>query len=212
MLMAWQRRLLNNRPYFRQVFTASGSVRLDAGKYKITLVGGGGGGAGSLLSRTRAFSWAKGGVGGVVIAVVNLSSQAVLNITVGAGGKSTGGSGTANGANGTNTIVAGVPGAVMIAGAGSGASAWFSGYSGQGTPGAQGTNTVTGVARVIANNANTITSTKGVAGSAGRTPSLQANTNSPNTSVGAGGDVGVRSTSFYALTGTAGYVIIETEN
>lgn len=193
MIQAWQKRLLNNKPSVNLTYRAgTHDVKLDAGQYQITVIGGGGGAA--LLNTGGYYGLAKGGVGGTLTAIVNIPVRQTITLNVGSGGTSTINSGaTAAGTAGNNTSISGIDGVVMIAGGGTAATVTPGGYTGVKVQGVQGTNTVSGVLEILADNTNKITSIQRT-----RTPNNpntnagggQANTNWPdNTSAGCGGDV-----------------------
>lgn len=224
MLRAWQKRLLDNRPAVTFEFATAGTHTqvIDAGIYDVWLVGAGGGGAMLRQSQTGTKAWARGGVGGVVHARINVPVQTTITVVVGSGGAShmgnfTSAGVTASGDNGGNTSITGFLNVALTAGAGTGARVQSTSTTATNRyVGTQGTNTASGsnVIAVLENNYNTIASTQGTSSAQSRSASGQANTNwAENTQKGCGGDVGwAGSTSFIMKAGGIGFVRIKTSD
>lgn len=180
----------------------AGTYTLDLvpNKYVISLIGPAGGNAAiwyrvSAGARNDA-SYALGGVGGVVEAVVQVIEPTRITIVVGAGGETkvqaqySDGASSQSGA-GAQTTITGLSNVTMSAGAGGGAYIEKSGRTLKITPGTQGTNTCSGdgVIKIISNNTNTIESAGGTKPyNTTPTGSVQTlNENWPNQQVGATG-------------------------
>lgn len=204
MLRVWQKRLLNNRESVQYDFTTSGAHSLDikAGTYDVWLVAGGAGGALIYNNSTTMKYVAKGGVGGVICARINIPRDLTITINVGRGGVSrmvrTSEGSSATGDNGQNSSITGIPNLTLVAGGGTSASASVNNP----VAGIQGTNTATGanLVRIIENNVNTIISEAGQSSSTQRLVRNQANTNwAENTDKGSGGTVGWDSNSAFRI-------------
>lgn len=213
MLYAWQKRLLGNVIPVKLIFDEAGQFtqQLDAGLWKFTLIGGGGGGALNKNPRTTSVSYARGGVGGTLQAIVNLPFATEITIIVGSAGLSdTQFSQDSKGTDGGKTEITGISGVILQANGGTGAEVTA---SFQKTAGIQGQNIITGAKSIIANNTNIITSTTGsalVSRQPVRIPSGQKNTNwTEDQTKGQGGDCGWKQNTVIKMNGEPGFVMIE---
>lgn len=213
MLYAWQKRLLGNVVPVKLIFDEAGQFtqQLDAGLWKFTLIGGGGGGALTKNPRTTSVSYARGGVGGTLQAIVNLPFATKITISVGSAGLSDiQFSQDSKGTDGGKTKITGISGVTLQANGGTGAEVTA---SLQRTAGVQGQNIITGAKSIIANNTNIITSTTGsalVSRQPARIPSGQKNTNwTEDQTKGQGGDCGWRNNGVIKMNGGPGFVMIE---
>lgn len=219
MIQAWQKRLLNNKPQYRRVFTENGTVTLDAGYYKFTLVGGGAGGIGGLVGRPgdpeQRLCVVQGGVGGTLIGLINIPVQTTLTLTVGLGGQKGGwqGTDTSTGYAGQNTTVSGFAQGELVAGGGVAPS--ISIFRGNFTPtvGIQGINQYFDGFSILQDNKNKIVSTSliGQVRDGSNPPTLLLNTNyEPDTTKGAGGNNGwAGNVQLLELPGGNGIIVIE---
>lgn len=213
MLYAWQKRLLGNVIPVKLIFDEAGQFtqQLDAGLWKFTLIGGGGGGALNKNPRTTSVSYARGGVGGTLQAIVNLPFATEITIIVGSAGLSdTQFSQGSKGTDGGKTEITGISGVTLQANGGTGAEVTA---SVQRIAGVQGQNIITGAKSIIANNTKIITSTTGsalVSRQPVRIPSGQKNTNwTEDQTKGQGGDCGWRNNGVIKMNGAPGFVMIE---
>ena len=213
MLYAWQKRLLGNVVPVKLIFDEAGQFtqQLDAGLWKFTLIGGGGGGALNKNQRTTSVSYARGGVGGTLQAIVNLPFATEITISVGSAGLSdTQFSQGSKGTDGGKTEITGISGVILQANGGTGAEVTA---SFQKTAGIQGQNIITGAKSIIANNTNIITSTTGsalVSRQPVRNPTGQKNTNwTEDQTKGQGGDCGWNQNALIKMNGGLGFVMIE---
>lgn len=213
MLYAWQKRLLGNVVPVKLIFDEAGQFtqQLDAGLWKFTLIGGGGGGALNKNPQTTSVSYARGGVGGTLQAIVNLPFATEITIIVGSAGLSdTQFSQDSKGTDGGKTEITGISGVTLQANGGTGAEVTA---SFQKTAGIQGQNIITGAKSIIANNTNIITSTTGsalVSRQPVRNPTGQKNTNwTEDQTKGQGGDCGWRNNGVIKMNGAPGFVMIE---
>lgn len=135
MLRVWQKRLLDNKPIIEHEFTTgTHEIELPSGQYEIVLIGSGG------LSNYRSeivvsrptTLWrvflAQGGVGGTVIARLNISGNPTITVHVGDSSEK-------------DTYITGIDGFVLRAGGGTNANVTS---TSSGTAGVIGTNTVSG--------------------------------------------------------------------
>lgn len=161
-----------SRIIFENYTAGTYTLDLVPNKYVVSLIGPAGGNAG-IWYRTAAgakldATYALGGVGGVVEAIIQVTEQTRITIVVGSGGATkvqtqyADSSSSQSGAGG-QTIITGLNNASMAAGAGGGAYVAKNGRSLTITPGTQGTNTCSGdgVIKIISNNAKTIKSRGG---------------------------------------------------
>lgn len=213
MLYAWQKRLLGNVVPVKLIFDEAGQFtqQLDAGLWKFTLIGGGGGGALNKNPRTTSVSYARGGVGGTLQAIVNLPFATEITIIVGSAGLSdTQLSQDSKGTDGGKTEITGISGVILQANGGTGAEVTADFPD---TAGIQGQNIITGAKSIIANNTNIITSTKGsalVSRQPVRNPTGQKNTNwTEDQTKGQGGDCGWNRNALIKMNGGLGFVMIE---
>lgn len=213
MLYAWQKRLLGNVVPVKLIFDEAGQFtqQLDAGLWKFTLIGGGGGGALNKNPRTTSVSYARGGVGGTLQAIVNLPFATEITINVGSAGLSdTQFSQGSKGTDGGKTEITGISGVTLQANGGTGAEVTA---SVQRIAGVQGQNIITGAKSIIANNTNIITSTTGsalVSRQPVRKPTGQKNTNwTEDQTKGQGGDCGWYQNALIKMNGGLGFVMIE---
>ena len=213
MLYAWQKRLLGNVVPVKLIFDKAGQFtqQLDAGLWKFTLIGGGGGGALNKNPQTTSVSYARGGVGGTLQAIVNLPFATEITINVGSAGLSdTQFSQGSKGTDGGKTEITGISGVILQANGGTGAEVTA---SRQRIAGVQGQNIITGAKSIIANNTNIIKSTTGsalVSRQPVRNPTGQKNTNwTEDQTKGQGGDCGWNKNALIKMNGGPGFVMIE---
>lgn len=149
MLRVWQKRLLDNKPVILREFTAgTHTFQLPSSQYEIVLIGSGG------LSdyereivvarpviQYRAFL-AQGGVGGTIIARLNISGNPTITVHVGD-------------SSDKDTYITGIEGFVLRAGGGTNANVTS---TSSGTAGIMGTNQVSGSFLSIVNNPETLVS------------------------------------------------------
>lgn len=149
MLRVWQKRLLDNKPVILREFTAgTHTLQLPSSQYEIVLIGSGG------LSdyereivvarpviQYRAFL-AQGGVGGTIIARLNVSGNPTITVHVGD-------------SSDKDTYITGIEGFVLRAGGGTNANVTS---TSSGTAGVMGTNQATGSFLSIINNAENLES------------------------------------------------------
>lgn len=149
MLRVWQKRLLDNKPVILREFTAgTHTFQLPSSQYEIVLIGSGG------LSdyereivvarpviQYRAFL-AQGGVGGTIIARLNISGNPTITVHVGD-------------SSDKDTYITGINGFVLRAGGGTNANVTS---TSSGTAGIMGTNQVSGSFLSIVNNPETLVS------------------------------------------------------
>lgn len=149
MLRVWQKRLLDNKPVIlREFTTGTHTLQLPSSQYEIVLIGSGG------LSdyereivvarpviQYRAFL-AQGGVGGTIIARLNISGNPTITVHVGD-------------SSDKDTYITGINGFVLRAGGGTNANVTS---TSSGTAGVMGTNTVSGSFLSLVNNPETLVS------------------------------------------------------
>lgn len=149
MLRVWQKRLLDNKPIIEHEFTAgTHTFELPSGQYEIVLIGSGGISdykREAVVSRPvvqwRAFL-AQGGVGGTVIARLNISGNPTITVHVGDSSEK-------------DTYITGIEGFVLRAGGGTNANVTS---TSSGTAGVIGTNTVSGSFLSLVDNPETLES------------------------------------------------------
>lgn len=149
MLRVWQKRLLDNKPIIEHEFTAgTHTFELPSGQYEIVLIGSGGISdykREAVVSRPvvqwRAFL-AQGGVGGTVIARLNISGNPTITVHVGDSSEK-------------DTYITGINGFVLRAGGGTNANVTS---TSSGTAGVMGTNQASGSFLSIVNNPETLVS------------------------------------------------------
>lgn len=149
MLRVWQKRLLDNKPVIlREFTTGTHTLQLPSSQYEIVLIGSGG------LSdyereivvarpviQYRAFL-AQGGVGGTIIARLNISGNPTITVHVGD-------------SSDKDTYITGINGFVLRAGGGTNANVTS---TSSGTAGVMGTNQASGSFLSIVNNPETLVS------------------------------------------------------
>lgn len=218
-MIIFSKRLLMLKPITLFESSAAGTTtfELPAGRYEITLIGGGGGAAGARSSRTGTKHYAQGGVGGTLQVIVNVYVKSILTITIGDGGVTR--SGTFSGAGvsisgdpGGATTITGIPGATLSAGGGTPANFRSTSTSGGNrNVGTMGNNTINGTAvmSILMNNPKNITSNQGSSSGSYRQPQGRANDNWPDDPArGKSGDFGWSGTSHLNMVGASGYVRI----
>ena len=199
MIQVWQKKLLFNKTQFYKEFTEDAEITLDAGLYKITMVGGGAGGIGGLVGTpgdpNQRLCAIQGGVGGTLIGLIVVRVQTSLSLIVGKGGTKGGwqGTGIGTGYKGGDTKIVGFTQGDLIAGGGT--APIIDIHRGNITPtaGVQGVNTFFSAFNVLENNKEQILSewTIGTPAAGNRLPQVLKNLNyKPNTGRGAGGDNG----------------------
>ncbi len=195
---------------------------LTPGTYEITLIGGGGGAAGRRSSVGGNHFYAMGGVGATLQFVARLTTNATVQVTVGAGGATKNGTfadasaGTLVGIAGGASFITGFPDLIAQANGGSpGTLTANSSTSCTMVAGTIGTNTISGsaVTQLLINNPSPCESRTGTgqAASTQRRTSGRENDNWPeDTSRGKSGDSGwFNKTNFLAQVGAAGFVRIK---
>ena len=218
-MRVFSKQLLMKKPavVFENSNAGSYQVVLPAGRYEITLIGGGGGGFSYRSGVTNTHHYGQGGVGATLQVIVNNYVQNNITVNVGGGGVSIsgtfgGGAETNTAGSGTQSSITGIPGAELRANDGTGAQFTpTSSFSGTRTPGVMGTNTATGdtVVEIKINNPNNIISNAASSSSTSRTPKGAKNSNWPaETTRGQGGDGGWRNTAVIKMNGSDGYVRI----
>lgn len=207
MLRVWQNRLLNNKLTAQYDFSIAGTheIELQAGIYEVWLIGAGGGGAGT-TGTAGGMAIVRGGVGGIIHAKINVPITTRINVNIGIGGGSIGGSGDHTGINGQNTSITGLTDVIIYAGGGTAGRVTHQGSIRiESVPGVQGTNSATGgnLLQIIENNLVSVISEIGVIG-------VQANTGWPeNTNIGCGGGFSAKTTNFPSIKGGTGFVRIK---
>lgn len=210
MLRVWQKRLLNNKRSAQYDFSIAGTheIELPAGIYEMWLVGAGGGGAGT-IRLAGGVEIVRGGVGGIIHAKINVPTTTRINVNIGIGGESIGGSGDHTGTNGQNTSITGLMNVIIYAGGGTAGSVTHQGaISVNSVAGIQGTNSATGnnILAILENNPVSVISEIGVSG-------VQANTGwTENTNIGCGGGFSAKTTNFPSIQGGTGFVRIKTSD
>ena len=135
MLRVWQKRLLDNKPIVEHEFkNGTHTFELPSGQYEIVLIGSGGlsDSQQEVVVARPVIQWraflAQGGVGGTVIARLNISGNPTITVHVGDSVDK-------------NTYITGIEGFVLQAGGGTNANVTS---TSSGTAGRIGTNTVSG--------------------------------------------------------------------
>lgn len=161
-----------SRIIFENYTAGTYTLDLVPNKYVISLIGPAGGNAG-IWYRTAAgakldATYATGGVGGVVEAVVQVVEPTRITIVVGAGGTTKvqaqySDSSSSQAGAGAQTTITGLSNVTISAGAGGGGYAEKNGRKLTITPGTQGTNVCSGagVIKTVSNNTKTIKSSGG---------------------------------------------------
>lgn len=149
MLRVWQKRLLDNKIFIEHEFkSGTHTLQLPSGQYEIVLVGCGGlsDSEREVVVARPVLQWraflAQGGVGGTVIARLNISGNPTITIHVGD-------------SSNKDTYITGIEGFVLRAGGGTNAVVTS---TSSGTAGVIGRNTVSGSFLSIINNAENLES------------------------------------------------------
>ena len=214
MIRAWQKRLLRSRADYTKDFNSAGTFQhtFEPGFYEITMVGGGGGGTSLKFASNNKTTVVDGGVGGVLKVKIKVLTDTTATIRVGGGGNSKSKYEQSNigqyvpADNGESTIITGLTGVNLTAGAGTGA-------QNRTTPGTQGTNSYSGanIVSVLENNVRTITSGFSEVTATNRTGNPVYNTNfAENENKGCGGTVNWTGSTAKPVNGGIGFVRIKT--
>ncbi len=195
---------------------------LSPGTYEITLIGGGGGAAGRRSGVGGNHFYAMGGVGATLQFIAKLTTNATIEVTVGAGGAtrnavfSDASAGTLSGVAGGASVITGFPNLTAQANGGTpGTLTATSSTNCTMVAGTIGSNVLSGstVTEIKINNPSPCESRTGTgaATSTQRRTSGRVNDNwAEDTSRGKGGDSGwVNKTSFLAQVGATGFVRIK---
>lgn len=193
-------------------------VNLAAGKYEITLIGAGGGAAGLRSSRVANYHYAQGGVGGTLQFIASLPVATTIQVVVGTGGATKGGtfadSGvTSTGVNGTATTITGFANLTMSAGGGTAGKVNSTSSSATNkVVGTMGATTILGSppVEILINNPTIIVSLSATTQSTQRRQSGRLNANWPeDQNKGKSGDFGWANTSQILQGGSPGFVRIK---